>query len=233
MMIRIATRVDTATLVTAELSTDKESYVDGDTAELKLKVSNGYNYKLDNLTAKISLPEGFKVQSGQLLVDNFSLEAGESKTTNIVTLQVQEQPGGITIPRTGDVESIVWGFLAVLSGAVLLALGLKGNSKKKIISLLLCFAILLTSIPIPVSAAETSEEFTSITVEKKVKIDGNEKIIKAEITYNGQNTSDDDSVTITFQSFDGTLVDAITVEKGEAPGRLPQPYQTGKAFLGW
>ena len=233
-VMTISTMAQEASRVTAVLSTDKESYVNGETAALQLTVTNGYNYKLDNVTAEISVPEEMKVQTGIITENVFSLEAGESKTNNVTLLiQGKSDVPNADNPQTGDSGWGLWAVLAALSGAAMVALILKGKNKKKIMALFLCLAMLLTSVPLPVSAADLVEPSVSVTAEKEVMVNGIARTIKATITYNEKAVSEDDTVTITFESFEGTPVDAITVEKGEEPGRLPQSYQTGKAFMGW
>ena len=102
-VMTISTMAQEASRVTAVLSTDKESYVNGETAALQLTVTNGYNYKLDNVTAEISVPEEMKVQTGIITENVFSLEAGESKTNNVTLLiQGKSDVPNADNPQTGD-----------------------------------------------------------------------------------------------------------------------------------
>lgn len=247
-----------ASLFSATLITDKESYDEGENVNIALTVKNGNIYEINKVKSEIGLPDGLTLKSGELADGEYTLAAGESKT-NEVTAYIEKsvKPGDTTDPTDPakpDEPSVpdnpsdpdnpetdgslcpLWLTLAVLSGGTLAVLGIKNKHGKKILSLFLCAVISLTALPTDVFADEVVLPNTSgsITASKDITVNGVKKTITADVTYNeAVPPVSDDDVTVTFDAGDGTSVAPITVKKGETISRLPESFGAGKSFMGW
>ncbi len=250
----VITAAQEASLVSAELITDKESYDEGETVNIALTVSNGNIYEINKVKSEIGLPDGLTLKSGKLTDGEYTLPAGESKS-NEVTAYIEKtaKPGDATDPTepddpttpdepnnpdnppTGGTLCPLWLALAIASGSVLTVLGIKKKHGKKILSLFLCAVLSLTALPVDVFAEEAVLPTTSgsVTASKDITVNGVKKTITAEVTYNENKPVESEDVTVTFDTGDGTPVDPITLKKGETISRLPESFGVGKSFIGW
>lgn len=234
-----------ASLVSATLITDKESYDEGENINIDLTVKNGNIYEVNKVKSEIVLPDGLKLKSGELTDGEYTLTAGQSRTNEITAYtEKNAKPGDTTDPANPAVPDNpetdgslcpLWLTLSILSGGTLAVFGIKKKHGKKIISLFLCAVISLTALPADVFADEVimPNASGSVTVSKDITVNGVKKTITAEVTYNENKPSEEDEVTVTFDAGDGTPVAPITVKKGETISRLPESFGAGKAFMGW
>lgn len=234
-----------ASLVSATLVTDKESYDEGENINIALTVKNGNIYEVNKVKSEIVLPDGLKLKSGKLTDGEYTLTAGQSRTNEITAYtEKNAKPGDTTDPvnptdpdnpETDGSLCPLWLTLSILSGSTLAVLGIKKKHGKKIISLFLCAVISLTALPTDVFADEVVLPNTSgsVTASKDITVNGVNKTITAEVTYNENKPVADDEVTVTFDAGEGTSVAPITVKKGETISRLPESFGAGKAFMGW
>ena len=240
-VMTVMTAAQEASLVSATLTTDKESYDEGENVNIALTVKNGNIYGIDKVKSEIVLPDGLTLKKGELTDGGYTLAAGQSRSNEITAyIEKASKPGDTTDPvNPGNPETDgslcpLWLALSILSGGTLVALGIKKKHGKKILSLFLCAVISLTALPTDVFADEVimPSASGSVTASKDITVNGAKKTITAEVTYN-ENMPAEEEVTVTFDAGDGTPVAPITLKKGETISRLPESFGAGKAFMGW
>lgn len=241
-VMTVVTAAQEASLVSATLTTDKESYDEGENVNIALTVKNGNIYGIDKVKSEIGLPDGLTLKKGELTDGEYTLAAGESRSNEITAyIEKASKPGDTTDPANpGNPETDgslcpLWLTLSILSGGTLAVLGIKKKCGKKILSLFLCAVISLTALPTDVFADEVimPNASGSVTASKDITVNGAKKTITAEVTYNENKPTEEDEVTVTFDAGDGTPVAPITLKKGETISRLPESFGAGKAFMGW
>lgn len=241
-VMTVMTAAQEASLVSATLTTDKESYDEGENVNIALTVKNGNIYGIDKVKSEIGLPDGLTLKKGELTDGEYTLAAGQSRSNEITAyIEKASKPGDTTDPvNPGNPETDgslcpLWLTLSILSGGTLAVLGIKKKCGKKILSLFLCAVISLTALPTDVFADEVvlPNASGSVTASKDITVNGAKKTITAEVTYNENKPAEEDEVTVTFDAGDGTPVAPITVKKGETISRLPESFGAGKAFMGW
>lgn len=241
-VMTVMTAAQEASLVSATLTTDKESYEEGENVNIALTVKNGNIYGIDKVKSEIGLPDGLTLKKGELTDGGYTLAAGQSRSNEITAyIEKVSKPGDTTDPvNPGNPETDgslcpLWLTLSILSGGTLAVLGIKKKCGKKILSLFLCAVISLTALPTDVFADEVvmPNASGSVTASKDITVNGAKKTITAEVTYNENKPTEEDEVTVTFDAGDGTPVAPITVKKGETISRLPESFGAGKAFMGW
>ena len=241
-VMTVMTAAQEASLISATLTTDKESYEEGENVNIALTVKNGNIYGIDKVKSEIGLPDGLTLKKGELTDGEYALAAGQSRSNEITAyIEKASKPGDTTDPvNPGNPETDgslcpLWLTLSILSGGTLAVLGIKKKCGKRIFSLLLCAVISLTALPTDVFADEVimPSASGSVTASKDITVNGAKKTITADITYNENKPSEEDEVTVTFDAGDGTPVAPITVKKGETISRLPESFGAGKAFMGW
>ena len=240
-VMTVMTAAQEASLVSATLTTDKESYEEGENVNIALTVKNGNIYGIDKVKSEIGLPDGLTLKKGELTDGGYTLAAGQSRSNEITAyIEKASKPGDTTDPvNPGNPETDgslcpLWLTLSILSGGTLAVLGIKKKCGKKILSLFLCAVISLTALPTDVFADEVvlPNASGSVTASKDITVNGAKKTITAEVTYN-ENKPAEEEVTVTFDAGDGTPVAPITLKKGETISRLPESFGAGKAFMGW
>lgn len=241
-VMTVMTAAQEASLISATLTTDKESYEEGENVNIALTVKNGNIYGIDKVKSEIGLPDGLTLKKGELTDGEYALAAGQSRSNEITAyIEKASKPGDTTDPvNPGNPETDgslcpLWLTLSILSGGTLAVLGIKKKCGKRIFSLFLCAVISLTALPTDVFADEVimPSASGSVTASKEITVNGAKKTITAEVTYNENKPSEEDEVTVTFDAGDGTPVAPITVKKGETISRLPESFGAGKAFMGW
>lgn len=241
-VMTVMTAAQEASLISATLTTDKESYEEGENVNIALTVKNGNIYGIDKVKSEIGLPDGLTLKKGELTDGEYALAAGQSRSNEITAyIEKASKPGNTTDPvNPGNPETDgslcpLWLTLSILSGGTLAVLGIKKKCGKRIFSLFLCAVISLTALPTDVFADEVimPSASGSVTASKDITVNGAKKTITADITYNENKPSEEDEVTVTFDAGDGTPVAPITVKKGETISRLPESFGAGKAFMGW
>lgn len=241
-VMTVMTAAQEASLVSATLTTDKESYEEGENVNIALTVKNGNIYGIDKVKSEIGLPDGLTLKKGKLTDGEYTLAAGQSRSNEITAyIEKASKPGDTTDPANpGNPETDgslcpLWLTLSILSGGTLAVLSIKKKHGKKILSLFLCAVISLTALPTDVFADEVvmPNASGSVTVSKDITVNGAKKTITAEVTYNENKPAEEDEVTVTFDAGDGTPVAPITLKKGETISRLPESFGAGKAFMGW
>lgn len=291
-VMTVVASVQEKSLVTVTLSTDKDSYNTGETADVEISITNGNTFAIKDVKAQIILPDSITLKRGSLESDSFTMQAGEKKTENISVYigesnNRQDKPADasgsgvspdgssdlnsgeglnnqpdtgdkINIsdndasvvraaddaagkkagnnPSTGDFGYRFWAVLSILSAMTIVIVGVRKKKGKRITAILLCTAITLSSINVDVFAQGTTPQSGSVSAEKEISVNGVKEVIKAVVTYNNeesQNDEGDETVTVTFNSNEGTQIDPVKVEKGTSLGTLTQSYKLGNSFIGW
>ena len=98
------TAAQEASLVSATLATDKESYDEGENVGITLNVTNGNVYEIDKVKSVISLPAGLTLKNGSLTNGEYTLAAGESNTQTLTayietTPAPPDTPAPVTTPE--------------------------------------------------------------------------------------------------------------------------------------
>lgn len=245
--------------LSAEIKTDKNDYVSGDRADITLTMTNGGSDTLENVSGEIVLPEDMKLISGSLTTDSYVLAAGESRehkvtavvegsssATSDVESTVSESSqadtsskaadtAGSVNPSTGSRNATPWIVLMLISSAGLIIIATKKKQGKRMLSMFLCTAMCVSAFAAEfpqTASADNAESFDGLVITKDVTVNGKKTTVTAKIK-GSVSQSDDDTVTISFDSGDGTPVEPVTAIKGKEAGTLPQAYQAGRSFTGW
>ena len=103
-VMTVITAAQEASLVSATLATDKESYDEGENVGITLNVTNGNVYAIDKVKSVISLPAGLTLKNGSLTNGEYTLAAGESNTQTLTayietTPAPPDTPAPVTTPE--------------------------------------------------------------------------------------------------------------------------------------
>lgn len=82
-VMTVMTAAQEASLVSATLTTDKESYEEGENVNIALTVKNGNIYGIDKVKSEIGLPDGLTLKKGELTDGEYTLAAGQSRSNEI------------------------------------------------------------------------------------------------------------------------------------------------------
>lgn len=249
--------------LSAEIKTDKNDYVSGDRADITLTMTNGGSDTLENVSGEIVLPEDMKLISGALTTDSYVLAAGESRehkvtavvegsssatsdvestvsessqsdTSSAASSKAADTAGSVN-PSTGSRNATPWIVLMLISAAGLIIIATKKKQGKRMLSMFLCTAMCVSAFAAEfpqTASADSAESFDGLVITKDVTVNGKKTTVTAKIK-GSVSQYDDDTVTISFDSGDGTPVEPVTAIKGKEAGTLPQAYQAGRSFTGW
>ena len=105
-VMTVITAAQEASLVSAALATDKESYDEGENVGITLNVTNGNVYAIDKVKSVISLPVGLTLKNGSLTNGEYALAAGESNTQTLTAyIETTPAPPDIPAPVTTPEET--------------------------------------------------------------------------------------------------------------------------------
>lgn len=192
--------------VKAALTTDKQEYKAGDTIKARVTVDNENTFAIKDVSVKITLPEGYASTSsyeeefdsldgnndGCEVKAEFKLKTdtrddgsddGANDNAGSNTTSTEAKKENATANATGDDTNLVLWMVLLAAVVALAAVGFyryKKFGKLLGICLVLTAALLMQNGAVTVSAETVTEK---ITVTEKVKIDGKEVEVKAEITY--------------------------------------------------
>lgn len=196
------------------IATDKTEYTADENIQVSVNIKNTNTYKVEDVSIETLLPEGLVLKAGNLSATDIDIEAGASYSASVVAQLSEDlkgneetkpddttKPGGndqvTSSPQTGDNSNIVLWVVLLIASAVGIVLTVKFKKTAKMMSLFLCFAMILTMLPMSAFAAEKS---TTITVDKTITIDGKEYTIKTNVvipTATPDSEPDEPSVTYT------------------------------------
>lgn len=182
--------------VSATLTFDKEEYEYGEEIKGTLTVLNQNAYPITVLQTKLEISSGLSLESGNLIQNEFILEKEQSKSQDF-TLIKRNSPSNEIVPNDTDDSSfnnsdvpytydsfdlMFYLTLMILSGSALCYMGLKHKKlyMKELMVALLCFTFTENILEISVNAAAQTESFT---VEETIKVNGQDTVVKATISY--------------------------------------------------
>lgn len=138
-VMTVMTAAQEASLISATLTTDKESYEEGENVNIALTVKNGNIYGIDKVKSEIGLPDGLTLKKGELTDGEYALAAGQSRSNEITAYtEKASKPGDTTDPvNPGNPETDgslcpLWLTLSILSGGTLAVLGIKKKCGKRL-----------------------------------------------------------------------------------------------------
>ena len=235
--------------------TDKYSYTPDEEIILSIEIKNTNPYPVEGLSLETFIPEGLKISGENLYLESFSVAAGETFSTETYALQ-SEKLSGIQIdpvvpdsnvqvaPLPDDVVTsdgegntpfslipvILIVTLGVLAAAgIALYLVLKHKKAARVMSMLLCVAMLFSVVPMYVSAFEEDKEIAR--VDKNVLVDGKTYTIRATLIF--PDSYIDPNCRLSFDTVGGSSVPTQYMQKGDTPSVPSTPHKEGCLFLGW
>ena len=177
-----------------ELITDKESYKIGEEAAVKVVAKNTSTKLISNVEIKIELPQGIKLKDGYDSIIKFDkLEPGQEVVKEVkgeVEKIGSTQTDPSKSPSTGDKVSTVFFLLTAAISAITAVVYIK-KKKRNIAGIfmgVMIFALAGLAVPAIASADVANADFT---VEKTVKIDGKDGVIRAKVTYQYEGSAED------------------------------------------
>ena len=156
--------------------TDRKDYAAGEDIQITVVVSNTNSYPVGDVSVQALLPEGLKLLSGSLSETGFTLEAGQTYTLTVTA----ESDGFEGSPETGDYGFVLLLGLLLIACVAGLVLTVKKGKTMRLLSLLLCAAMLMTMVP---GAYAVDGRYGSVSVETTVTVNGESCTIRAEVTY--------------------------------------------------
>lgn len=169
------------------LTTNQTTYSPDETICAVLTVKNTGTAEVTNVTLESLVPSGYEAADTSRSIA--TLAAGES-----VSLTVNLIPGGPS-PETGDRFSMLPAVFLVLAVAALSALLIFGKRmRRKVLSVLLCVAMIGTiAAGIPAQAADT-DDLSTIEITTTVTVDSAELDINAVVSYLAYEDQDADGI---------------------------------------
>ena len=257
------------------ITTDKNKYAADEDIQVTVKIQNNNTYAVQEISVDTLLPEGLVLKDGSLSENKITVEAGGSyeislvatlsdelketeKETDTEKVPVVEEPQGTDHFGSGfrlpfSMLLIALGVLVLLIVIVVIIVVIVKKSKKAMetLCILLCAAMLLPMVPMDVFDVGADPVESTITVEKKVKVDGTLYTVQTDVKYynfRAEDTIPPDDTEYTRSewiallaekldmdlSADAELIDyyyldvrgdanAVAIELAQAYGLLPPP----------
>ena len=152
--------------VTFRTTTDKDTYVSGDTAKFTISVTNNNDYSIKDVAFTYTLPEGFEIDKADIPDTIDSIGAGETKTIQFSSVVTSDTP----TPSTGADKTLIIVIAAVVIviigvAAVILILKSKKASALIVIGALLAGSIAALATPVTEANAEvTNADYKRVSV---------------------------------------------------------------------
>lgn len=156
--------------------TDRNDYSAGEDIQVTVSVYNANSNSVAGVAVQTLLPDGLELKSGSLSEADIVLEAGQTYTITVVA-ESGDYEGS---PETGEYGVVLVLGLLLIAATVGLVLTVKKGKTMRLLSLLLCAAMLLTMTPV---AFASENETGTISTEKTVTVAGAECTIRVEVTY--------------------------------------------------
>lgn len=184
--------------ILAELVTDKDTYSAEESIAAHITLKNNSDRNIAKITAAISISEGYVVGSGNASAYIESLGRGESisgESNRVVFVKAKaddsaeptspatSKPGTSENPNMADSGTVlVFACVFVLAGAALVIVFRKEKKLGRLLSLLLCFALVSSCVVLPAGLnAEEAEK--TLALDKTVTVDGADVQILGTVTY--------------------------------------------------
>lgn len=210
-------------LISGDLTTDSYVLAAGESREHKVTaVVEGSSSSTSEVESTVS--ESSQADSS----------VNTSDTSSAASSKAADTAGGVN-PSTGSRNAAPWIVLMLISAAGLIIIATKKKQGKRMLSMFLCTAMCVSAFAAEfpqTASADSAESFDGLVITKDVTVNGKKATVTAKVK-GSVSQSDDDTVTISFDSGDGTPVEPVTAIKGKEAGTLPQAYQAGRSFTGW
>lgn len=224
------------------VSTDKTEYGSQDPIRVEVSVTNTNEEALTNVSVETLIPDGLKtsentLKSFEILAGGQTVSFGSTLYTNDSASEGQVSSGSDSeSPGTGDSWAwLLWITLGIISGGTLVILLIMGKKGKRILSLILCVAILGSILSVLPMSGQAAQELRSFELSSPVTVDNTEFKIGVRVQYNFGSTSDTakDSYTVTFETNGGSAIEPQTVKAGQLATRPENPSKEGSIFGTW
>ena len=246
------------------ITTDKTEYTANEDIQVKVNIKNNNTYKAEDISIETLLPEGLVLKNGNLTATDIDIEAGASYSASVVanlsdelknneetkpqetTNQVNTtKPGNIqdtNTLKTGNESNIVLWIVLLVVAAACIFLAVKYKKTTQMMSLFLCFTMVLTMLPMTAFAAENN--IATITADTTITVDGKEYNLKTNVVISTPTSNPDGSsntYTVCFNlGIDGIVDEAnlasyapVKVSEGQTVAVPADPTPIIGAFVGW
>ena len=207
--------------LSASIVTDKAEYSAGESILVTIDIANQNTAVINNISAAISLPEGFHlaesvenptilktIEAGQketvsfeLLSDtnhnvNESTSENKSETTETKTTETKTADTKTSSVKTGDDTNISKPLilLCISTAFITVILILKKKHAARLLSVILCVAVLGGSIPVTTAEAASQTEKKTLEITESVKINETTSDIVITITYDWTSETDETGI---------------------------------------
>ena len=136
-----------------ETTTDKETYISGDTAKFTIKVTNTNGYDIKDVSLIYTIPANFEIKQADMPKTIESLKAGESTTLEFSTVVTSDTKAPVNITLIITIVAVVVVVIAIVVIVILM-----NNKKKKKASALMLAGALLAGTLASVSVAPVEAE---------------------------------------------------------------------------
>ena len=175
--------------IKVSLETDKDSYEKGEKVSIKVVVENTTGESVDNVVAKLDIPEGIELAEGtEATIAIGTIKAGENSTKTVVATATEEIKGDDIIinddsENTGDNVFFMVKLLvaALIAAGVVVVLIKKKNVKAA--GIVATVAVGVIGVLATISVAYAAIGSGSVKASKIIKYDGVEKEISVIVTY--------------------------------------------------
>ena len=211
-------------IVTVE--TDKDTYALGEEIKLDVKIENTNSYDLVNIKINNYLPTGLSLASNSNPVEIIdTLKSGESYEFSVLAISESTVTTTDTA-KTGDYNNTVVYTVIVLVSVVCIGLLMENKKRVKYFAALIAVGTTLSLFSSTASAASTY----TINVKTPITFNNEATTIETVVTYEKQI---DNTYTVTFKDYDGTVLNTQTVTYGKEAIAPILADRIGYEFTGW
>lgn len=195
------------------LSTDRENYDTFDDVDAKLTVKNTNSFDVENVAMEIKAPQGY------LLTSDAQTKVGELSAGEVQQQQASMRDAQAPVPvlpKTGDdSHGMLWGVLFVLSAAGVCAMVIRNPQAKRLVSLLLCVALVAPYALEAAPAFAQEEQATAmIMVSKEVLVNGETVVLTGMVTYQAAEQKAEEYTSVFGLKINETA-DSVKVREGD------------------
>ena len=210
--------------VQVTLTTDDSKYSAGEDIQVSVAIKNEKTHGIEGVDVTIWLPQVLEAQSGELTKADMTIGAGETQTLSAVA----------KMTGAGKISLVT---ILIIAGCAVAAIGIavvvilvvrKHKKAAKVLSLLLCFAMVLTMLPFGALAAD---EDVVIAVDKTISVGGRKYTVKANVSV--PSIWINSQCMVSFDTNGGSAVDSQIIPMGGKATTPIAPQKEGFAFVGW
>jgi len=205
------------------ITTDRDKYSTKEDIKVSIDIENTNSYSIDNISIMSCVPEGLNTENGNLSVNGINLGAGETYSASYVIKHKE------FTETDNNFGIILWvALIAVAVIAVVVILVVKAKKKSRVISMILCVALVLSMLPMGVAAEES--EMVTFPLDKTITVGRKEYTITASVVVPQESLSA--TCVVNFDVDGGTAVASQIINKGTSATE-PTTEKEGFLFVGW